>query len=296
MSNKVATTADQKAAVTVKLEDQENDMEMLADIIEAADPNYTYSFSLDLKDIAKDRTNAGKTLEITYKAYVTATVIENYAQTKVKTANDQSTPEDGPGDDDMIYTGTLKMTKYNGDAEGENSEKLANAKFVLYYQKYRTENDEKILDDTKYYAVTEPVAGGAGIDYQVTGWSTENPVDKNDDTCLLITKKSTNEEIHGTFTIKGLEDDEDREYFFEEVAAPEGYSLNSTPEGITWDAGRGNVASAASRLGEAAMSDTKLSALPSTGGIGTTIFTIAGCLIMIAAAGLFFVSRRKSEK
>ena len=42
--------------------------------------------------------------------------------------------------------------------------------------------------------------------------------------------------------------------------------------------------------------NTKLSALPSTGGIGTTIFTIAGCLIMIAAAGLFFVSRRKSAK
>ncbi len=40
--------------------------------------------------------------------------------------------------------------------------------------------------------------------------------------------------------------------------------------------------------------NTKLSALPSTGGIGTTIFTVAGCLIMIAAAGLFFASRRKS--
>ena len=43
------------------------------------------------------------------------------------------------------------------------------------------------------------------------------------------------------------------------------------------------------------LNDTKLSALPSTGGIGTTIFTIAGCVIMIAAAGLFFASRKKSD-
>ena len=44
------------------------------------------------------------------------------------------------------------------------------------------------------------------------------------------------------------------------------------------------------------MEDTQLSALPSTGGIGTTIFTIAGCLIMVAAAGLFFASRKRTNK
>ena len=42
--------------------------------------------------------------------------------------------------------------------------------------------------------------------------------------------------------------------------------------------------------------NTKLASLPSTGGIGTTIFTIGGCVIMIAAAALFFVNRRKSEE
>lgn len=42
--------------------------------------------------------------------------------------------------------------------------------------------------------------------------------------------------------------------------------------------------------------NTTLANLPSTGGIGTTIFTIGGCIIMVAAAGLFFASRRKSSK
>ena len=38
------------------------------------------------------------------------------------------------------------------------------------------------------------------------------------------------------------------------------------------------------------------SLLPSTGGIGTTIFTFGGCAIMIIAAGLYFATRRKSAK
>ena len=42
--------------------------------------------------------------------------------------------------------------------------------------------------------------------------------------------------------------------------------------------------------------NTSLSELPSTGGIGTTIFTVGGCVIMIAAAALFFMNRRKSEE
>lgn len=48
--------------------------------------------------------------------------------------------------------------------------------------------------------------------------------------------------------------------------------------------------------GDSAIKNTKLTSLPSTGGIGTTIFTIGGCIIMVVAAALFFASRRKSAK
>lgn len=44
------------------------------------------------------------------------------------------------------------------------------------------------------------------------------------------------------------------------------------------------------------ITNVKISELPSTGGIGTTIFTIGGCLIMIAAAAMFFASRKKTAK
>ena len=40
--------------------------------------------------------------------------------------------------------------------------------------------------------------------------------------------------------------------------------------------------------------DAKGFTLPKTGGMGTYLFTIGGVAVMLAAAGVFFVSRRKS--
>ena len=97
----------------------------------------------------------------------------------------------------------------------------------------------------------------------------------------------------GNLTLKGLDESE---YLLTEIQAPNGYSGGVTktvtievnddgtkPE-VTYGEGSQNIV------------NTKLTALPSTGGIGTTIFTIGGCVIMIAAAGLFFATRKKAEK
>lgn len=44
------------------------------------------------------------------------------------------------------------------------------------------------------------------------------------------------------------------------------------------------------------ITNTTMTSLPSTGGIGTTIFTIGGCAIMILAAALYFATRRKTVR
>lgn len=121
-------------------------------------------------------------------------------------------------------------------------------------------------------------------------------------------------------------------YYMKETAAPAGYSLNSDVYKIEIDASYYDVDDSATgkKKGElkewkvtitntnteknenpvtttlnggstenntkVEIPNTKLSSLPSTGGIGTTIFTIGGCAIMIVAAGLYFASRRKSSK
>ena len=99
-------------------------------------------------------------------------------------------------------------------------------------------------------------------------------------------------------------------YYVKETKAPNGYSLNDfayqlsgadVQPASTITKTEGNVTYTIQtytykNFKDITVKDSKLSALPSTGGIGTTIFTIAGCVIMIAAAGLFFASRKKSDK
>ena len=77
-------------------------------------------------------------------------------------------------------------------------------------------------------------------------------------------------------------------YEITETLAPEGYSINNNIPDATI------VADSAENV-TVSVPDSQLSALPGTGGIGTTIFTIGGCLIMIIAAALFFASRKKQQ-
>ena len=51
-----------------------------------------------------------------------------------------------------------------------------------------------------------------------------------------------------------------------------------------------------SEIGETEIQNTQLSSLPSTGGMGTYLFTIVGVVLMACAAGAFFISRRKSSE
>lgn len=219
------------------------------------------TFTVDLSSIALDRTNANKELVIKYQAIVKGEIINN----KVSMSSGSHDPYT---DEDVLYTARVTMTK-TGEA---TSEKLADAGFKLYRT---TENG------TEYAIVTEDLT--TPNSYIVTGWGTKDQA---------ITNIVTN--ANGEAIVRGLDDSD--EYFFEEVVAPEGYSINETDSPVVWDT-EGEGAAAATRAGKATMSDTKLSSLPlpSTGGMGTTIFTIGGCAIMIAAAGLYFASRRKQE-
>lgn len=114
----------------------------------------------------------------------------------------------------------------------------------------------------------------------------------------------------GKLDIKGLDAGT---YYLKETRAREGYSLNPMTfkivimEGSYDDAGvlgSRTVKLTDGTNAEVELNDnnpyviknTKINSLPSTGGIGTTIFTIGGCAIMVAAAGLFFASRRKANK
>lgn len=214
-------------------------------------------YTIDLtKAIGTTNANAGKEVVVTYEAVVTTD--EGYSNT----ANSVTNEYDYGTDTEKGYTADITITKYASDKDNNNLEdntKLAGAKFKVH----ENDKDGKVLSFVK-------VSDGV---YK-----------------LAMADEEAVEEIEvaadGTVKVTGLGDGT---YFFEETKAPDGYSINE--EGVTVEvkATDKNVSLNGHLI------DTKLASLPGTGGIGTTIFTIGGCIIMIAAAGFYFLSRKKEN-
>ena len=132
--------------------------------------------------------------------------------------------------------------------------------------------------------------------------------------------KSTFTTVDGRLEINGLDSDVDD--YLVETKAPQGYTVRTDATKVHIDATyvAGKLTGYTVTIGDSksttygvreeegtitvtpgvqnpfGFKNSKLSSLPSTGGIGTTIFTIGGCAIMIVAAGLFFATRRKTQK
>lgn len=232
------------------------------------------TFTIDLSSIAKNRDNANKTLEISYDAVVKDLEVSN----EVSFSRDGILQDD---DDDKLYTGVVTLTKFGEADEDPETETpgLKGAEFLLYYTQ----------DDETYYATfvkdeegnPEMTNDGA---YQVESWTTEKT-----DADRVVTGDD------GVAKVAGLDNDEDT-YYFEEVKAPDGYSINENDAVVEeWKVTTSGDTTTATATAE--MYDTKLSSLPlpSTGGIGTTLFTVGGCTIMVAAAGLYFATRKKEQ-
>lgn len=207
--------------------------------------------------------NAGKEVTVVYKAIVTATKVENSV-----VPNDSKhtfTPAS-----DKLYTGAMKLTKRGEDDVNKDGIKdpLADAVFVVY----------KKVDETPYYLKDNQTG-----DIHSYEW-VENIDNAN--------RYTTNEA--GEILIDGLEPGT---YYFKEVQAPSGYSVNTEDVYATINPVTNTTSESVPVANPALteMEDTRISALPSTGGMGTTLFTIAGCVIMISAAGLFFATRKKAN-
>ncbi len=215
------------------------------------------SFSIDLSElILNNNANAGKDIIVTYTVKVTEVdEITNTAGSHISGVKVDSKPEVN------VYTGTITLTKFDADNE---SKKLAGAGFEVK----KAGSDEALT-----------FTGDNGVyTYDPTGGSTE-----------VFTGNE------GTLVLKGLDLGT---YNFKETTAPEGYHIANKEGGVDVSAtlalGEGMTEATATVTAAAELANSKLSALPSTGGIGTTIFTIAGCAIMIAAAGLFFATRKRA--
>lgn len=238
------------------------------------DTDYNVNFSEDKTkltiNINYDSTRAGSEIKIEYSATASADINDDDNPVKNKVVSNANGIKTGH----EVVSDPVKTTIYKVDSE-DNQIKLAGALFDLYegnISEYDSETSEPLRTDIEVQA-------------------------------------------DGTVTIYGL--DAQKEYYLVETKAPEGYSLGTaapieltrpsnwnnpteTPSSYTDDDGVEVSVTTYEfedfgSLGITQIANTKLSELPETGGMGTTIFTIAGCVIMISAAGLFFASRRKAN-
>lgn len=236
---------------------------------------FTQGFTIDLSQlIDTSNSNAGKKVTITYTVKVTGEYgTSDIWNNAIAHVGDKETDSEKV----QLHTGNIILTKYNE----ERTEKLAGAGFEV----------RKKLDNGKY---SEPLKFKEIINgvYQYAPDELEAvteiyTADANRDNGDLSIEK-------GELIITGIDAGE---YQFIEKTAPTGYSINSTPVTATLDESscdnQHEREATKTYVEFVSITDTKLAELPGTGGIGTTIFTIGGCVIMIAAAGLYFASRRK---
>lgn len=167
----------------------------------------------------------------------------------------------------------IKFTKKNNDEVN-----LKDAQFVLY----------RLNGTTKEYVV-------ADSSNKVTGW-TENTYDSN------LTPKATvfTTPENGTFTISGLDAGT---YYLEEIKAPAGYNMLKEPIEIVitasidqaTGAGTATVTYNKTSTGDVKVENQTGTELPSTGGIGTTLFYIVGSLLAVGAVILLVTKKRMGK-
>lgn len=234
------------------------------------------TFTLDLHELVpEDNKYANQTITITYQAIVTDVEVNNTV--KAGSGDNWDKPEYG-SDNESLFTGRIILTKY-GDKE--KTQKLPKAGFKV------TKGDSTTA--LTFTAVNKdaqgnPIAGS--YRYDPKGTIAEVFTDSN-----------------GTLTISGLDvagkDKEGKDepaiiYNFDEITAPEGYSINKTPVKVEAKLTQEQATKIIEFKTE--MIDTKLGSLPSTGGTGTYIFTVLGVMVMAGVAGMFLISRRKENE
>ena len=209
---------------------------------------------------------------VTYSATVNANAVVgdkgNPNTTKLSYTEGSTTTNETKDSQTRTYVWEFDVLKYTMKDNAETP--LAGAKFVLY----------KTVDGKNYYVKV--------TDGKVTGWT---------ETKAEGTVFETPDD--GSFIISGLDADT---YYLEEVEAPAGYNKLAAPVKVTITAtidATTNVGTATVTYGENSTGTVKIEnktgvELPSTGGVGTTIFYVIGGLLMAVAVVLLVTKKKMS--
>lgn len=243
----------------------------------------SFVVNIDVKACAKDAgfdLNDGATITVTYTAHLNDKAYVNTAGGSTSNINkvyltysnnpkDESsigkTPESTPV---YVYTYQLNNTKHQDTEKGPA---LEGARFRLYSDEACTDQSEVQLyqKDGFYYPIKD-VLGKEAVEM----------------------KSAAN----GTFNVKGLDAGT---YYLKEITPPDGYSACKViPVTIKADHSRNDYVNLEGSNLTNDIVNIKAGGitLPSTGGIGTTLFYVVGGGLMVAAIVLLVTKKRMENK
>ena len=171
-----------------------------------------------------------------------------------------------------------KTTITYGDKQSVNSETTTTThKFEI--KKHNSSDTVLAGAHFKLYIKTADA-----VETQAATYEEVKVVKIDDNNYRVATANETGVEIvtvaSGNIVVWGVDSDT---YYLEETVAPEGYNLLADKQEVKVDTANNTVADVLNKSG---------SELPSTGGIGTTIFYIIGAILVIGA-GVVLVTRRR---
>lgn len=220
------------------------------------------TFEIVFKQTFCDTLEANDKIEISYTATVNEKAVvggNGNPNESHLSYGDQNHPTTTPPSTTTTYTWKIDVLKYT--MKGDEEVKLADAVFTLSKSIDGTDPIALISEGNNVYRVAK--TGETGI--------------------TQITTDAT-----GAFTIKGLDSDT---YYLTEIAQPAGYNKLADPIKVVID-DHGNVKYNNDYTGTVRVENKTGAELPSTGGVGTTVFYVVGGLMVLLAVVLL-VTRKK---
>lgn len=224
-------------------------------------------------------------IQVTYSATVTADAVIGTKGNDNDTVLKYGVNGETEHSSTKTYVWEMGVHKFANLGESNKDHPLENAEFKLY----------KGADANKKYAAfsTATTVDGTSV-YKLTGW-----VDSETAATAVVTPAS------GNIKLEGLDAGT---YYLEETKAPVGYNKLTDPITVVIDRGTlptkaGESVSYTVKYGETTAADhivrveNKAGAvLPSTGGMGTTLFYVVGGGLMVAAIVLLVTKKRMENK